>query len=328
MALFPQRFHRYRSKAALRSLFADTHLQPQDFIAPLFLQEEPGKTAIPSLPGHYRLGPDCVELAIKSLLDAGISTMILFPIVPAEKKTSCCRYAFDDNNLIARSLRVFRQKFPKAVFIADLALDPFHPQGHDGLLNHAGHIDNDRTCDILANQALCYALAGADIVAPSDMMDGRVSVIRQALEKRGLHHTLILSYSAKYASCLYGPFRDAVDSARYLAGADKKTYQIDPASLFQAQLEVQQDSAESADILMIKPGLTYLDIIARTAANSTIPIWSYHVSGECAMIHAGIKAGLFNLEDILFEQLIAQKRAGAQKIVTYFATQAAEIFSH
>lgn len=321
-----KRFHRYRSSAAIRELFQDISLKPSDFIAPIFLQEVAGKQAIGALEGHYRFDIPSALKYIESLLMLGITGFILFPVVPHEKKSLCCSYAFDDNSLIPQALQIFKKEFPHAVFIADIALDPFHIKGHDGIVGANGKLDNEASCHALAQQALCYAIAGADIVAPSDMMDGRVLAIRTALEQRGLTQTLILSYTAKYASCLYGPFRHAVDSARYLGSADKKTYQMDPASRFQAFLEASQDAAEHADLLMVKPAVPYLDIISEISKSCPLPIWSYHVSGECAMIDLGVKAGLFTLENILFEQLIAQKRAGVQKIITYYAAEAAKLF--
>lgn len=322
------RFHRYRAHAGLRTLFQDVFLKPSDFIAPIFIHEVQGKEAIAALPGHYRLDIGEALAYIEFLLSLGITGFILFPVVPNEKKTLCCSYAFDDKGIIPSALQVFKKNFPQAVFIADVALDPFHLKGHDGILSAEGALDNDASCHILAQQALCYALAGADIVAPSDMMDGRVSAIRRALDQRGLKETLILSYTAKYASCLYGPFRQAVDSEKYLGTSDKKTYQMDPASSFQALLEAQDDRIEGADLLMVKPGLPYLDVLAQLAQQSPLPVWSYHVSAECAMIDLGVKAGLFTLEDILYEQFIAQRRAGAQKIITYYAAEAAKIFAH
>lgn len=324
---FIQRSHRYRRNASLRQLFTDVTLRPSDLIAPIFLHEKEGKEALSCLPGAYRWGLDCAGEYVAEMIGLGIGVFILFPVVPESKKSLCCSYAFDEYSLIPKALRQLKRDFPQAVLIADVALDPFHIKGHDGLLDAQGQLDNDASCGALAQQSLCYALAGADIIAPSDMMDGRIGIIRRALEQRGLWHTLLLSYTAKYASCLYGPFRQAVDSARYLGGADKKSYQMDPASAFQIQLEAKQDIAEQADILMVKPGLPYLDVVADISRNTPLPVWSYHVSGECAMIAQGVQAGLFSLEDILFEQLIALKRAGAQKIVTYYASEAAHLLS-
>jgi porphobilinogen synthase len=323
-----KRLHRYRRSASLRHLFEDVVIRPSDFIAPLFIHEQAGKQPLSSLQGHYRFDLPHAVAYIQRLLDVGIRSFIIFPVISADKKTLCCSYALDDNGLIPRALRLFKKEFPSAIFIADIALDPFHLKGHDGILTAQGAIDNDASCHVLAQQALCYALSGADIIAPSDMMDGRIQCIRGALEARGLHQTLIASYAIKYASCLYGPFRDAVDSAQYLGASDKKTYQLDPASRFQALLEAQHDIAEDADLLIVKPGMSYLDIINTVSTEHSVPIWSYHVSGECAMLHAGANAGIFRLDDILMEHFIAQKRAGAQKIITYFAVEGAQLFKY
>jgi porphobilinogen synthase len=317
------RFRRYRSNASLRDLLQDIHLRSQDLIAPVFIHDKPNDEIIDAMPFCSRYSLSGLLIHCEKLIKAGITTIALFPVIDEVKKTLDCKAAYDENGLISKTIKILKKNFPLLIIIADIALDPFHPQGQDGLLTETGIIDNDRTLLLLAEQALCYAHAGADIVAPSDMMDGRVKLIRQALDQRGLTETLILSYSVKFASHLYKPFRHAVDSARFLGSNDKKTYQMDYRSKFQVPLEALSDEDEKADFLLVKPGLHYLDIIHTLSEICQRPIWSYHVSGECAMLFYAAQNHVALLDDLLLEALFAQKRAGAHKIISYFALEGA-----
>jgi porphobilinogen synthase len=306
----------------------DVSLLPEDLIAPIFVHDKKNNESIPDMPFTQRYGFTGLLKHCEELVAAQIQAVALFPVINEDLKTQDCKAAYDEQGLIARAIKTIKKNFPNLVIIADVALDAFNPQGQDGLLNEQGEIDNDRTLPLLAEQALCYAHAGADIVAPSDMMDGRVQFIRQALEQRGLIQTLILSYAVKFSSHLYGPFRSAIDSARFLGTADKKTYQMDYRSRFQTFLEIQNDQQEQADILLIKPGLHYLDIIHQVSQNSLLPVWSYHVSGECAMLYHAAQNGVGLFDDLLLEALFAQKRAGARKIITYFALKGADLIKN
>jgi len=265
---------------------------------------------------------------VQRLTALGIVCFALFPIINESLKTHTCQEAWNPEGLIPRTISRIKNAVPNCVLIADIALDPYHIEGHDGLIDENGAIDNDATITALCKQSLCYARAGADILGPSDMMDGRIGVIREALEKEKLISPLIMSYCAKFCSTFYGPFRDAVDSSRFLGKKDKASYQMDFQSLFQIEREIAQDCQEGADILLIKPGSHYLDVILRAKTSQPLyPIWSYHVSGECGMLWSGAKDGLFSLEKAVLESLYAQKRAGAEKIITYFAALAAELLS-
>ena len=324
------RFRPYRQSPQIRKLFQDIHLLPSDLIAPLFIHEENYSSPISSMPYTKRYCLNDLIIEIELLRSLGIIAIALFPVINQSLKTDDCRIAYSDEGLIQKTIRHLKGIFPDLIIIADIALDPYHPQGQDGLtyldpIKNEILIDNDATLKILAKQACSLAKAGADIIAPSDMMDGRIQYIKEALLNENYIQTLLLSYSVKFASHLYGPFRDAVDSKRFLAKADKKTYQMDFKSSFQINLESITDISEGADILMIKPGLHYLDVIHQVYQSTNIPVWSYHVSGECSMLYAAAEQGLLDFNQGLMETLFAQKRAGAQKIFTYFAKEAATI---
>ncbi|MFQ3671391.1 MAG: porphobilinogen synthase, partial [Verrucomicrobiia bacterium] len=290
--------------------------------APLFVkdhltQPEP----IPSMPGIFRFSPAQLLDECRQLRDLGIPAVALFPCMPPDSKDPEGSAALNPDNLICRTVRTLKEALPDLTLITDVALDPYTSHGHDGVLGPDGLVDNDRTVDLLAHMALLLARVGADIVAPSDMMDGRVHAIRRCLEEAGSSHTIILAYAAKFASAYYGPFRDAVGSAQ-AAGThtlDKRSYQLDPANAREAEREVDLDAAEGADILMVKPAGPYLDIIRRVRQRSTLPVAAYQVSGEYAQIHAAAERGWLNLTAARDESLLAIKRAGADLILTYFA---------
>ncbi len=317
------RLRRYRQNATIRSLVQDCTLSPQDFILPVFIQAQEGRTDILQMPYAQRLGPKALLEHIEKCGEQGILAIALFPLIEEDKKTLCAKEAWNSEGLVPSTIALLKTKFPQLCIIADIALDPFHLAGQDGICSETGFVLNDLTLEVLCKQALCYARAGADILAPSDMMDGRVIRIRESLESHGLIHTLILSYCTKFASHLYGPFRHAVDSSRFLGQSDKKTYQMDYRCAFQIPKEAAADTNEGADFLMVKPALHYLDVIQTLSKNSwSLPVWAYHVSGECSMLWYGSQQDLFTFESILLETLWAIRRAGASKILTYFAYEA------
>jgi porphobilinogen synthase len=304
-------------------MVSETRLQPSNFILPLFVEDGTQiKTEIPSMPGTYRWSLDLLEKELESILNLGIRSVLLFAKVPDNLKEDTCREALNPDGLLPRAIRFTKEKFPELVVMSDIALDPYSPYGHDGLVKK-GRIINDETVMILAQMSLVHAQAGADFVAPSDMMDGRIIAIRNELEKNQLTETGILSYSAKYASCLYGPFRDALDSAPGFG--DKKTYQMNPANRREAIKEVQADIQEGADIIMVKPAGYYLDIIREVKNSVSIPLAAYQVSGEYAMIKASAARGWLDENEAILESLIAIKRAGADLIATYFAKEACNL---
>lgn len=312
-----------RKSAAVRSLVQETVLQPSDFILPVFITEgSKKKEEISSMPGYYRYS---LDLAIEELVhcfDLGIRSALLFVKVPDELKDNEGKEALNDNGLMQRSVRSIKARLPEMVVMSDVALDPYSSFGHDGIVE-GQEIVNDRTVAVLAQMSVSHARAGADFVAPSDMMDGRIGAIRAALEKSGFTNTGIMSYAAKYASCFYGPFRDALDSAPGFG--DKKTYQMNPANRLEAIKEVLMDVQEGADIIMVKPAHSYLDIIREVKNQVHVPVSAYHVSGEYSMIKAAVRAGYLNEEQAILEVLTAIKRAGADLIATYFAKQAVQI---
>lgn len=320
--IIEQRLRRYRYTQPLRDFFQQVYLRPQDFIIPLFIHDKEGVESVPSLPFVKRYSIEECERAIERYKAEGFTAFMLFPVIKPALKNLACSEAFEEQGLIPRTLRAVKKKFPECLFIADIALDPYHSAGHDGLLDSHGQVDNDQTVQALSAQALLLAQCGADILAPSDMMDARVGSIRDALERRGLKQTLIAAYSAKYASCFYGPFRDAVGSKESLGSANKKSYQLAFDSPFQTPLELEADLNEGAEILIIKPAMSYLDILALASQTIKKPLWAYHVSGECALLYHGAQAGVFELKDALYEQYIAMKRAGAHKIISYLAPMA------
>lgn len=304
-------------------MLQETHLPPTRLVQPLFLvdglrRQEP----IASMPGQARLSVDASILLCRQAWALGIRAFALFPAIAPRKKTTDAREALNPSNLLCRGLRELRRALPEACLITDVALDPYNSLGHDGLVSPRGEIVNDATVDILAEMAVLHAQCGADLVAPSDMMDGRVAAIRAALDADGHQHVGILSYAAKYASAFYGPFREALDSApvnRPNVPRDKRSYQMDPANAREALLEAALDEAEGADILMVKPGLPYLDIIARLRTRTNLPIAAYHVSGEYAMLKAAAERGWLDERACLVESLTALARSGADLIFTYAA---------
>jgi porphobilinogen synthase len=283
------------------------------------------KEAVESMPGVERLSIDLLLAEAKELVELGIPAIALFPVTPQVLKSEMAEEAFNPEGLAQKAVRALKDEFPELGVITDVALDPFTIHGQDGIIDENGYVMNDITTEILVKQALSHAEAGADIVAPSDMMDGRVAAIREALEEAGYHNVSILAYSAKYASSYYGPFRDAVGSAGNLKGADKKTYQMDPANAEEALREIALDLDEGADMVMVKPGMPYLDIVRAVKETYQVPTFAYQVSGEYAMHQAAIQNGWLAEEPIILESLLAFKRAGADGILTYYAKKAAQI---
>ena len=316
---------RLRASDAIRTMVAEHDLKPADFIAPLFIMEgEDRKEEIPSMPDYYRYTLDRVKEEIEELRDAGIRSLLLFVKVPESKKDNKGTEALNAEGLMQRSVRAIKESYPGMVVMTDVALDPYSSYGHDGIVEE-GRILNDRSVEVLAEMALSHAEAGADMVAPSDMMDGRIAAMRERLDQEGFQHTGIMAYSAKYASSYYGPFRDALDSAPGFG--DKKTYQMDPANVTEAIKEARLDEQEGADIVMVKPGLPYLDVIRAVKENVSVPVSVYNVSGEYAMIKAAADKGWLNEEEAMMEALIGFKRAGADLIATYFAKAASRIIN-
>lgn len=312
-----------RKSAAVRSMVQETTLLPSDFIVPVFITEgERVKDEISTMPGYYRYSLDLAVEELKECYAMGLRCALLFVKVPDELKDNTGKEALNENGLMQRSVRAIKAILPEMVVMTDVALDPYSSFGHDGIVE-TQEIVNDRTVEVLAKMSVSHAKAGADFVAPSDMMDGRIGAIRNALEQTGFHNTGIMSYAAKYASCFYGPFRDALDSAPGFG--DKKTYQMNSANRLEAIKEVRMDVEEGADIIMVKPAHAYLDIIREVKNEVTLPISAYHVSGEYAMIKAAGKAGYLNEEQAILEVLTGIKRAGADLIATYFAKQAVDL---
>ena len=323
--LFPYtRMRRMRRNDFSRRLMAENQLSVNDLIYPVFVLEGKNRReSIESMPGIERLSIDLLLEEAKELVDLGVPALAIFPVTPADKKSLLAEEAYNDDGLAQRTVRALKETFPELGVITDVALDPFTVHGQDGIIDDAGYVINDVTTEILVKQALSHAHAGADVVAPSDMMDGRIGAIREALEADGFIHTRIMAYSAKYASSYYGPFRDAVGSAGNLKGADKKTYQMDPANSDEAIREVALDLQEGDDMVMVKPGMPYLDIVRRVKDEFGVPTFAYQVSGEYAMHKAAIDNGWLSEEATIMESLLAFKRAGADGILTYFAKQAA-----
>jgi len=324
--LFPYtRMRRMRRDDFSRRLMAENHLSVNDLIYPVFVLEGKNRReVIESMPGIERLSIDLLLEEAKELVDLGVPAVAIFPVTPGDKKSLMAEEAFNEDGLAQRTVRALKEAFPELGVITDVALDPFTTHGQDGIIDDKGYVMNDITTEILVKQALSHAEAGADVVAPSDMMDGRIGAIREALEADGHIHTRIMAYSAKYASSYYGPFRDAVGSAGNLKGADKKTYQMDPANSDEAIREVALDLQEGADMVMVKPGMPYLDIVRRVKDEFGVPTFAYQVSGEYAMHKAAIDNGWLSEEATIMESLLAFKRAGADGILTYFAKQAAQ----
>jgi porphobilinogen synthase len=318
---------RNRQNEVIRSMVRETYLTPAHLIAPLFVVD--GKDQhlpIKSMPGYARLSIENLVKEARELYSLGVKTIALFPAISDTLKTPDAREAYNESGLNARAIRAIKDALPDMLVMGDIALDPYSSDGHDGLVDSkTGEILNDATLEVLARQALCEAKAGVDIIGPSDMMDGRVGFIREALDREGFQNTLIMSYTAKYASGYYGPFRDALDSAP--KKGDKKTYQMDPANGTEALREAALDEAEGADILMVKPGLPYLDIIYRLKQSFTLPIAAYNVSGEYAMVKAAAQNGWIDHDKVVLETLTCFRRAGADIILTYHAKDAAKLLA-
>ena len=312
-----------RQSSSIRSLVAETVLTPNDFIAPLFIDEgENVSFEIPSMPGYYRRSLDGTIEEVKELWSIGIKCVLLFIKAPDEVKDNTGKEAWNPDGLMQRSIKAIKNAIPGIVVMTDVALDPYSSYGHDGIVEN-GEIVNDPTVEALIKMSISHAQAGADFVAPSDMMDGRIGAIREALELNNFTKTGIMAYSAKYASCFYGPFRDALDSAPGFG--DKKSYQMDYANRVEALKEALMDEEEGADIIMVKPAMAYLDIIREVKNSVTLPVSAYHVSGEYAMIKAAAKVGWINEDKAIIESLTSIKRAGADLIATYFAKDAVRL---
>ncbi len=323
---FPHhRPRRLRKDEFSRRLVREHALTSADLIYPVFvLDQDDGTQAVSSMPGVARLGRGPLFAAAERCVELGVPVLALFPVINASLKTPDGQEALNPEGLVPRTVRELKQRFPELGVMTDVALDPFTSHGQDGLLDDTGYILNDETVAVLTRQALVQAEAGVDIVAPSDMMDGRIGAIRNAFESQGLIHTRIMAYSAKYASAFYGPFRDAVGSAANLGKSNKKVYQMDPANSDEALREVAMDIAEGADMVMVKPGMPYLDIVRRVKDEFKVPTFAYQVSGEYAMIKAAAQNGWLDHDATMMEALLAFKRAGADGVLTYFALDAAE----
>ena len=324
---FPySRLRRMRANDFSRRLMREHQVTANDLIYPVFILEGENQVVpVESMPGVERMSIDVLVQRAEEWVDLGIPMVALFPYVTAEKKSLMAEEAYNPEGLAQRAVRALKEKYPQLGVMTDVALDPFTTHGQDGILDESGYVANDVTVDVLVKQAVSHAQAGADVVGPSDMMDGRIGEIRIALEEAECVNTRIMAYSAKYASGYYGPFRDAVGSAGNLAGADKYSYQMDPANTNEALHEVAMDLEEGADMVMIKPGMPYLDIVRRVKDEFLAPTYVYQVSGEYAMIQAAAEKGWLDLDTAMMEALLAFKRAGADGILTYFAPRAAKL---
>lgn len=319
-----RRLRRLRAHSFSRRLTSENQLSVDDLIYPMFvLPGEQQRESVPSMPGVERVSIDLLVAEAQELVALGVPMLALFPVTPAADKSLGAEAAYADDGLVQRAVRAIKTACPELGVMTDVALDPYTSHGQDGIIDEHGYVQNDITTEVLVRQALSHARAGADVVAPSDMMDGRIGAIREAFEAEGLHNTQIMAYSAKYASAYYGPFRDAVGSASNLQGGDKKTYQMDPANSNEALHEVALDIEEGADMVMVKPGMPYLDIVRRVKDQFGVPTFAYQVSGEYAMHMAAIENGWLG-EDTIMEGLLAFKRAGADGILTYFAKRVAQ----
>lgn len=310
----------------MRALARETTLGTDELIQPLFVHESADDDPIGAMPGQLRLGADGLARTLERAQEVGVRAVALFPKVPDDQKSPGAAEAWNAAGLIPRTVAFIKDRFPDIAVVTDVALDPYSSEGHDGLVSDDGRILNDETVAALCKQALCQARAGADVIAPSDMMDGRVGAIRAALDGEGFTEVAILAYTAKYASAFYGPFRDALDSAP--RGGDKKTYQMDPANSREAVREMELDVAEGADIVMVKPAGPYLDVVQAVAEVSPVPVAAYQVSGEFSMIAAAAQAGMIDREATMLESLLGIRRAGADMILTYFAIEAAGVLAN
>ena len=325
--LYPHtRMRRLRANDFSRRLVRENALTPADLIFPVFVLEGNNqREAIPSMPGIERLSLDLLLEQAREVRQLGIPAIALFPVVTAERKSLLAEEAYNTDGLVQRAVRALKDALPELGVITDVALDPFTTHGQDGIIDDTGYVLNDVTSEVLVKQALSHAAAGADVLAPSDMMDGRIGAIRSELEHGSFHNTLIMAYSAKYASAYYGPFRDAVGSAGNIKGGNKYSYQMDPANSDEALHECALDLAEGADMIMVKPGMPYLDIVRRVKEDLQAPTFAYQVSGEYAMHMAAFQQGWLAQEPVMLESLLAFKRAGCDGILTYFALEAARV---
>ena len=318
------RMRRLRASEFARRLVSENALSPSDFIYPVFVLEGRGqREAIASMPGIERLSIDLLVEQAREAQALGVPALALFPVVSAEKKSLRAEEAWNPDGLVQRAVKTLKNALPELGVITDVALDPYTTHGQDGIIDDTGYVMNDITSEALVQQALSHADAGADVVAPSDMMDGRIGAIRRTLEQHSHPNTLIMAYSAKYASSYYGPFRDAVGSAGNIKGGNKYSYQMDPANSDEALHECALDLAEGADMIMVKPGMPYLDVVRRVKSELQVPTFAYQVSGEYAMHMAAFQQGWLQQEPVMLESLLAFKRAGCDGILTYFALQAA-----
>ena len=326
MSTYPlTRKRRLRYSKSIRQLTAEHNLTSNDLILPVFVLEGKNrKQAIDSMPGVYRLSIDLLLEKLKKLFAIGLKAVALFPVVDAKKKTELAEESYNDDGLVQRTIHAIKADLPEILVISDVALDPYTIHGQDGLIDEEGYILNDETIEVLTKQAVSHAMAGADIVAPSDMMDGRIFAIRMALEEFDFPNVSILAYSAKYASCFYGPFRDAVGSAGNLGKSSKESYQMNPANSKEALEEIGMDLEEGADIVMIKPGMPYLDIVANAAKAFNAPIFAYQVSGEYAMLQCAIEKGYLDEKKAVLESLLCFKRAGCDAILSYYTDRVLE----
>ncbi|MEI7380808.1 porphobilinogen synthase [Pectobacterium versatile] len=323
---FPgRRMRRIRRHDFSRRLVAENQLTVNDLIYPVFVMEGTNhRQEVPSMPGVYRMTIDVLLKEAEEIAKLGVPVLSLFPVIEADKKSLYAEEAYNPDGLVPRTIRALKDAIPELGLLTDVALDPYTTHGQDGIIDADGYVINDVTKEILVRQALSHAEAGAEIIAPSDMMDGRIGAIRDTLEAQNLINTQIMAYSAKYASCYYGPFRDAVGSAGNLKGGNKKTYQMDPANSDEALQEIAQDLQEGADMVMVKPGMPYLDVVRRVKESFGVPTFAYQVSGEYAMHMAAIQNGWLQEQPVVMESLLCFKRAGADGVLTYFAKRAAQ----
>ncbi|ETX10554.1 delta-aminolevulinic acid dehydratase [Marinomonas ushuaiensis DSM 15871] len=320
------RMRRMRKNDFSRRLMREHHLTADDLIYPMFVIEGTNvREAVPSMPNIDRVSIDLLLEEAKELVELGIPTIALFPVIKSDKKSLLAEESYNPDGLVQRAVRALKEAFPELGVLTDIALDPYTTHGQDGIIDDSGYVLNDITVDTLVKQALSHAKAGADVVAPSDMMDGRIGEIRDELEAEGFINTLIMAYAAKYASAYYGPFRDAIGSSGNLGKGNKFTYQIDPANSNEAIREVMLDLEEGADMVMVKPGMPYLDIVRRVKTELEVPTFAYQVSGEYAMHMAAFEKGWLDKDTVMMESLLAFKRAGADGILTYFAKDAARL---
>lgn len=327
---YPQRrLRRNRYQDFSRRLVSENQLTVNDLIYPVFIVEGKNITQpVSSMPKVNRISIDVLLKEAQEIAKLGIPVVSLFPAIDPAQKSLLAEEAYNENGLVPRAIQALKKEIPELGILTDVALDPYTTHGQDGIIDEQGYVQNDISVETLVKQALMQAQAGADIIAPSDMMDGRIGAIRDALEQQQLVNTQIMAYSAKYASSFYGPFRDAVGSAKNIKGANKKTYQLDPANSDEALQEIYQDISEGADMVMVKPGMPYLDIVRRVKDNFAVPTFAYQVSGEYAMLKAAIDNGWLDERAAIMESLLCFKRAGADGILTYFAKQVAEWLNH